>query len=67
MNTSSHELLNTTDMETDSDEESVLTLTVASVSGQKKYFSFNYSARKKIEEYLDNKAIFANTYDMFGE
>jgi len=37
------------------------------VKPQKSNASFNYSARRKIEEYLENKTLGKLTYDAFDE
>jgi hypothetical protein len=70
MNTSEHELNSGAEAVKDSDEIEVEPGFYGAAEGiktQKGSASFNYSARKKIEEYLENKILIKLTYDTFDD
>jgi len=70
MNTSEHEMESNIEVIKDIDEgdaEPAFYSLSDGVRPQKSNASFNYSARKKIEEYLENKTLGKLTYDAFDD
>jgi hypothetical protein len=70
MNTSEHEMNTNVEVIKDieeSDAEPALYSVVDGIRSQKGNATFNYSARKKIEEYLENKILIKLTCDTFDD
>lgn len=70
MNTSEHEMSNKVEIVKeldDSDEEPAFFNLVDGIKSQKSNATFNYSARKRIEEYLENKNLTKLTWDTFDD
>lgn len=70
MNTSEHEIESNIEVIKeieDGDVEPAFYNVVDAARPHKSNASFNYSARKKIEEYLENKTLGTLTYDAFED